>query len=99
VLVLLAVSNGAQGMISFLLHHQLAHHRATCLLPWMGLLVLVPIVYAAHGSASQVATEDMVVSLCLFGAMALISLRLLVGAAAEAPVDPTLPLAAGLVSE
>jgi O-antigen/teichoic acid export membrane protein len=99
VLVLLAVSNGAQGMISFLLHHQLAHHRATCLLPWIGLLVLVPIVYAAHRSASQVATEDMVVSLGLFGAMALISVRLLVGTAAQEPVDPTLPLAAGLVNE
>jgi hypothetical protein len=77
-LVLLAVSNGSQGMVSFLLHHQLAHHKVTCLLPWAAIFVLVPIVYAAHGSGSQIATEDVFVSASLLAAMGLISVRLLV---------------------
>jgi hypothetical protein len=97
--VLLAVSNGAQGMVSFLLHHQLAHHRMTCLLPWAGLITLVPIIYSAHGSASQVATEAMIVSLCLFGAMAVVSVRLLLPSAEDEPIDAALPFAAGLVKE
>ncbi len=98
-LVLLAVSNGAQGMVSFLLHHQLAHHQVTCLLPWAGLVALVPIVYGAHGSASQVATEAMIVSLCLFGAMAIVSLRLVLPATTPAPAAPGLAVATGLVKE
>jgi O-antigen/teichoic acid export membrane protein len=95
-LVLLAVSNGAQGMVSFLLHHQLAHHRVTCLLPWCGLIALVPIVYAGHGSATQVATEAMVVSLGLLGAMAAVSLRLVLPAPEP---DAGLNFAAGLAKE
>jgi O-antigen/teichoic acid export membrane protein len=90
-LVLLAVSNGSQGMVSFLMHHQLAHHRVTCLLPWAAILVLVPIVYAAHSSGSQIATEDVFVSASLFAAMGLISLRLLVPRAAPAADVAPLP--------
>ena len=98
-LVMLAVSNGSQGMVSFLLHHQLAHHRVTCLLPWAGLLLLVPVIYAAHGSASRVAMEDMIISVGLFAAMAVISLRLLVPAPAGHPVADAVPFAAGVVKE
>ena len=98
-LVMLAVSNGSQGMVSFLLHHQLAHHRVTCLLPWAGLLLLVPVIYAAHGSASRVAMEDMIISVGLFAAMAAISLRLLVPAPAGHPVADAVPFAAGVVKE
>jgi O-antigen/teichoic acid export membrane protein len=76
-LALLAVSNGSQGMVSFLMHHQLAHHRVTCLLPWAAICVFVPVVSAAHASGSQIATEDVAVSAALFAAMGLISLRLL----------------------
>jgi len=98
-LVMLAVSNGSQGMVSFLLHHQLAHHRVTCLLPWVGLLLLVPVIYAAHGSASRIAAEDMVISVGLFATMAMVSLRLLVPPPATAPVATALPFAAGVVKE
>ncbi len=90
-LVLLAVSNGSQGMVSFLLHHQLAHHKVTCLLPWAAICVLVPIVYAAHGSGSQIATEDVFVSASLLGAMGLISVRLLVPRTAGAEDVAPLP--------
>ncbi|HZQ57156.1 MAG TPA: oligosaccharide flippase family protein [Acidimicrobiales bacterium] len=90
-LVLLCVSNGSQGMVSFLMHHQLAHHKATCLLPWVAILVLVPVVYAAHSSGSQIATEDVFVSASLLGAMGLISLRLLVPRGTPAPDVAPLP--------
>ena len=40
-LQLLAISNGSLGVVGFLLHHQLAHHRRTVLLPWISLIVLV----------------------------------------------------------
>jgi O-antigen/teichoic acid export membrane protein len=88
-LALLAVSNGSQGMVSFLMHHQLAHHKLTCLLPWAAIVVLVPVVYAAHGSGSQIATEDVFVSTSLLAVMGLVSLRLLVPRTAdEAGVAP-----------
>jgi len=90
-LLLLCVSNGSQGMVSFLMHHQLAHHKATCLLPWLAILVLVPVVYAAHSSGSQIATEDIAVSASLLGAMGLVSLRLLVPRAVPAADVAPLP--------
>ncbi len=76
ILVLLAVSNAAQGMVSFLLHHQLAHHRLTCLLPWCGLVTLAALAYLAHHSARQIAAEATAVSVGLAGLMALASVRL-----------------------
>lgn len=96
-LAILAVSNGSQGMVSFLMHHQLAHHKLTCLLPWAAILVLVPIVYAAHASGSQIATEDVIVSAALFGVMGLLSLRLLVPRAAD--VADVAPLPFEVVAE
>jgi O-antigen/teichoic acid export membrane protein len=91
-LVLLAVSNGSQGMVSFLMHHQLASHKLTCLLPWAAICVLVPIVYAAHASGAQIATEDVLVSAALFGGMGVISLRLLVPKPVAAEDVAPLPL-------
>jgi len=97
VLVLLAGSNGAQGMVSFLLHHQLAHHRMTCLLPWLALFALVPIVYAAHQTARQIAAEDLVVSGILLGVMAAMSLRVLLPRLARR--EPAAAFAAPLGTE
>ncbi|HEY2430085.1 MAG TPA: hypothetical protein VGI06_14195, partial [Acidimicrobiales bacterium] len=82
-LVLLAVSNGAQGMVSFLLHHQLAHHRLTCLLPWLGLGALVAAANVAHQSPRQIAAEALVISVVLVVVMATLSLRMVM-----APGDP-----------
>ena len=96
-LVLLCISNGSQGMVSFLMHHQLAHHKVTCLLPWVAIFVLVPVVYAAHHSGSQIATEDIAVSASLFGAMALLSLRLLVPK--EVAAEDVAPLPFEVVAE
>lgn len=75
-LVLLAFSNGAQGLIGFLQHHQLAHHRATCLAPWAGLLALTAIAASASGSPHRLAWEAVGVSAVLLIAMIAASLRL-----------------------
>ena len=100
ILVLLAVSNGAQGMVSFLLHHQLAHHRLTCLLPWAGLGTLAIVANAAHHSPRQIATEAMSVSLVLMLAMGAASLRMVVARRPADPgPDPMLPLPVGFVTE
>jgi O-antigen/teichoic acid export membrane protein len=95
VLVLLAGSNGAQGMVSFLLHHQLAHHRLSCLLPWVALFTLVPIVYAAHETARQIAAEDLAVSGFLLGFMALMSLRVLLPRLVQRTPTPAFATAVG----
>jgi O-antigen/teichoic acid export membrane protein len=100
ILTLLAISNGAQGMVSFLLHHQLAHHRATCLLPWVALVALAIVANAAHHSAVQIATEAMTVSLVLCVAMAALSAHLALAARAPEPEpEDVLPLPAGFVKD
>jgi len=100
ILVLLAVSNGAQGMVSFLLHHQLAHHRLTCLLPWVALGALAIVANAAHHSPRQIATEAMSVSVVLMLAMGAASLRMVARRRPTDPgPDPMLPLPAGFVAE
>ena len=100
ILTLLAISNGAQGMVSFLLHHQLAHHRATCLLPWVALVALAIVANAAHHSAVQIAAEAMTVSLILCVAMAALSAHLALAARAPEPEpEDVLPLPAGFVKD
>jgi O-antigen/teichoic acid export membrane protein len=74
-LTLLAVSNGAQGMVSLLVHHELARHRSSCLLPWVALVSLVVAANVAHHSGRQIAAEAMVVSLTLLVLMALATAR------------------------
>jgi O-antigen/teichoic acid export membrane protein len=76
VLVLLAVSNGAQGIAGFLLHHQLAHHRTRSLIPWLGLVAMAIGIYRFHQSPRQVALVAVVVSVALLGAMAIGSVLL-----------------------
>ena len=76
ILVLLAVSNGAQGIAGFLLHHQLAHHRIEALIPWLGLLAMAFGIYGFHSSAHQIAAVAVVVSLTLLGVMVVASLLL-----------------------
>jgi O-antigen/teichoic acid export membrane protein len=61
-LVLLAASNGAQGVTGFLLHHQLAHHRRTALIPWLALGAVAAGIYRFHHNADQVATVALVTS-------------------------------------
>jgi O-antigen/teichoic acid export membrane protein len=76
ILVLLAVSNGAQGVAGFLLHHQLAHHRMGSMIPWLGLVAMAVGIYSFHSSAHQIAAVAVVVSLTLLGVMAVASLVL-----------------------
>jgi hypothetical protein len=60
-------------------------------------VVFVPIVYAAHGSGTQIATEDVFVSASLFGVMGLLSLRLLVPRTSR--VEDVAPLPFEVVAE
>jgi len=99
ILVLLAVSNGAQGMISFLLHHQLAHHRLTCLLPWLGLGALAVAANAAHHSPTQIAGEALVISVTLVAVMAVVSLRMVMARVGDEEPEGLVPLPAGFVKD
>jgi O-antigen/teichoic acid export membrane protein len=99
ILVLLAISNGAQGMVSFLLHHQLAHHRLSCLMPWLGLAGLAVAANAAHHSPEQVAAEAMVTSLVLFAGMAVVSIRMVLAHAPAQEPEDLVPLPAGFVKD
>jgi len=76
ILVLLAVSNGAQGVAGFLLHHQLAHHRMRSLVPWIGLVAMGIGIYRFHHSARQIAAVAVVVSLALLVTMSIGSMLL-----------------------
>lgn len=70
ILVLLAVSNGAQGVAGYLLHHQLAHQRRRALVPWLGLAGMAIGISAHHHSALQVATVAVLVSTTVLAVMA-----------------------------
>lgn len=76
ILVLLAASNGAQGVGGFVLHHQLASRRWTVLLPWAGLAATVGGIYAHHGSGTAIASVAVAVSLTLLAVMLVASARL-----------------------
>ena len=76
ILVLLAFSNGAQGLVGFLQHHQLAHHRSSCLLPWLGLATFGAIAITFPGSPTHLAAQAVCVSVALLGVMAVFSLRI-----------------------
>jgi O-antigen/teichoic acid export membrane protein len=62
VLVLLAMSNGLQGIAGFLLHHQLAHRRLTSLLPWVAVMSLAVLIEAHHPGPRGIAADAVVVS-------------------------------------
>ena len=51
ILVLLAISNGAQGITGYLLYHQLASRRRTSLLPWIGVVGEAVGIYWWHRNA------------------------------------------------
>jgi len=76
VLAVLAFANGAQGIANFLLHHQLASHRRTVLLPWIGFIALVVGIHTRHNSTASIAWVTLAVSLTLLLAMLACSVHL-----------------------
>jgi len=76
ILVLLAVSNGAQGAIGFFQLHQLAHHRITALIPWLGLVALAFAADISHRGPTRIATEALITSVAVLVMMASYSWRL-----------------------
>lgn len=75
-LVLLAVSNGAQGVIGFVQLHQLALHRRSALVPWLGLVALVVAANVVHNGPRQIAAEAVIASVAVLLVMAVHSSRL-----------------------
>ena len=76
VLVLLAVSNAAQGVVYFLLQHQLASERKTGIVPWIAVCATAVGIYAYHSSPTVIAVTPVIVGIALLVTMAAISGRL-----------------------
>jgi O-antigen/teichoic acid export membrane protein len=76
ILALLALSNGAQGLIGFLQLHQLAHRRLGSLLPWLGLVALVAMAETRHQDAHQIALEAVLASAGVLVVMVPMSIRM-----------------------
>ncbi len=72
----LSVSYALLGILSFLVNHLLAHRTPAIMLPWLGTVVLVVLVFIRHGSTVVVATDALIASASIFVAMLLVSLRL-----------------------
>jgi len=92
ILVLLAVSNGAQGVAFFLVHHQLASRRWTAMLPWAGLTCEVIGIYLWHGSSRSVAAVAIATAAALVVALGLGSAEIVRRGPGHAALDGRVPV-------
>jgi O-antigen/teichoic acid export membrane protein len=97
VLRLLAIANAAQGIASYLIHHQLANHRRTALLSWLAQVATVAGIYVHHRSAVTVAAVPTLVSVVFVAAMTVISFSIRDGTVPATPRNGPEEVAAELI--